>query len=254
MTTHAAKGLEFDVVVLVDTGRERFARQAGDILVDAAGRVALRAPHPIDGSMQPRARLGRRRGRRGGRPGRGGAAAAVRRAHPRAAPPDRLGRARPGRGHDHRPDLQHAGRRPGRGGRHRGRHGAAAGARRAARARSRGASPEQAAEPEIGAQLELFSEGGRSVIALPALEPAPAAARGRRSRGSSYSALALYRRCGYRYFAQRVLGLPEPERERGAERRARPAGARRRRPSRAGAARRALERAPPLGHRPRTSS
>jgi RecB family exonuclease len=34
----------------------------------------------------------------------------------------------------------------------------------------------------------------------------------------SYSALALYRRCGYRYFAQRVLGLPEPEipREEGA--------------------------------------
>jgi RecB family exonuclease len=31
-------------------------------------------------------------------------------------------------------------------------------------------------------------------------------------RRLSYSALSLYRRCGYRYFAQRVLGLPEPER------------------------------------------
>jgi len=29
-------------------------------------------------------------------------------------------------------------------------------------------------------------------------------------RRLSYSALALYGRCGYRYFAQRVLGLPEP--------------------------------------------
>jgi competence protein ComEC len=31
-------------------------------------------------------------------------------------------------------------------------------------------------------------------------------------RRLSYSALSLYRRCGYRYFAQRVLGLPEPDR------------------------------------------
>ena len=75
---------------------------------------------------------------------------------------------------------------------------------------------QQAPEAEIGAQLELFSEGGRNIIALPALEPAPAPAAVALPR-LSYSALALYRRCGYRYFAQRVLGLPEPERERGAE-------------------------------------
>ena len=73
---------------------------------------------------------------------------------------------------------------------------------------------EQTPQPEIGGQLELFSEGGRSVIALPPLEPPPAAAPVALPR-LSYSALALYRRCGYRYFAQRVLGLPEPERERG---------------------------------------
>ena len=34
MTTHAAKGLEFDVVVLADWGRQRGARQVADILVN----------------------------------------------------------------------------------------------------------------------------------------------------------------------------------------------------------------------------
>jgi len=66
------------------------------------------------------------------------------------------------------------------------------------------------AEPEVGRQLELFSEGGRNPVALPALaappQPPPVAVH-----RLSYSALALYRRCGYRYFAQRVLGLPEPD-------------------------------------------
>jgi hypothetical protein len=65
----------------------------------------------------------------------------------------------------------------------------------------------------VGEQLALFGEGGRTVEALPALPPI-AAAPPVPLRRLSYSALSLYRRCGYRYFAQRVLGLPEPERER----------------------------------------
>jgi hypothetical protein len=64
----------------------------------------------------------------------------------------------------------------------------------------------------VGQQLALFGEGGRTVEALPALAPI-AAAPPVPLRRLSYSALSLYRRCGYRYFAQRVLGLPEPERE-----------------------------------------
>ena len=44
MTVHAAKGLEFDVVVLADQGRERAARSLPDVLVSSDGRVALRAP------------------------------------------------------------------------------------------------------------------------------------------------------------------------------------------------------------------
>jgi RecB family exonuclease len=63
----------------------------------------------------------------------------------------------------------------------------------------------------VGEQLALFGEGGRTVEALPALAPIPAAPPVPLRR-LSYSALSLYRRCGYRYFAQRVLGLPEPER------------------------------------------
>ena len=213
MTTHAAKGLEFDVVVLVDTGRERMSRQAGDILVDAHGRVALRAPHPVDGSMQRALGWGEV----------AAAEAAAQAEEGRRLQYVALTRARRhlivsgaldptedttlaqicntlGVGLDAEGDLEVG----------------------SARLRVRIGRPsagetrlqEQTPQPEIGGQLELFSEGGRSVIALPPLEPPPAAAPVALPR-LSYSALALYRRCGYRYFAQRVLGLPEPERERG---------------------------------------
>ncbi len=215
MTTHAAKGLEFDVVVLVDTGRERFARQAGDILVDAAGRVALRAPHPLDGSMNRALGWGDV----------AKAETAAQTEEGRRLQYVALTRARrhlivsgaldPGEdttisqicttlgvGLDAAGDIEVG----------------------TARLRVHVGTPsdqiqdvsQQAPEAEIGAQLELFSQGGRNIIALPALEPAPAPAAVALPR-LSYSALALYRRCGYRYFAQRVLGLPEPERERGAE-------------------------------------
>ncbi len=213
MTTHAAKGLEFDVVVLVDTGRERMARQAGDILVDAQGRVALRAPSPVDGSMQHAL----------GWSDVAAAEDAARVEEGRRLQYVALTRARrhliisgafdPGEdttiaqicntlsvGLDADGDIDVGGARL-----------------RVQVGRPQPEAPEPAdhvAQPEIGSQLELFSEGGRSVVSLPALEPAPAAAAVALPR-LSYSALALYRRCGYRYFAQRVLGLPEPERERG---------------------------------------
>ncbi|HEY3764358.1 MAG TPA: UvrD-helicase domain-containing protein, partial [Gaiellales bacterium] len=53
MTVHAAKGLEFDVVALADCGRERLARATRDILIDAGGRVALRAVDPATGALLP---------------------------------------------------------------------------------------------------------------------------------------------------------------------------------------------------------
>jgi ATP-dependent helicase/nuclease subunit A len=79
-------------------------------------------------------------------------------------------------------------------------------------------------EPESGAddelQLALFDElpvgRPRLGIELPSLAeiPAPTAHDVRRL---SYSALALFERCSYRYFAERVLGLPFRERVSGGE-------------------------------------
>jgi ATP-dependent helicase/nuclease subunit A len=71
-------------------------------------------------------------------------------------------------------------------------------------------------EVEVGGQLHLFTElplgAPRVGVVLPPLEP-PLAPALHDVRRLSYSALALFERCSYRYFAERVLGLP-PVRER----------------------------------------
>jgi ATP-dependent helicase/nuclease subunit A len=68
-----------------------------------------------------------------------------------------------------------------------------------------------AADVEVGAQLHLFGDlpldAPRVAVELPPLEGAPAPPL-HDVRRLSYSALALYERCSYRYFAERVLGLP----------------------------------------------
>jgi ATP-dependent helicase/nuclease subunit A len=78
--------------------------------------------------------------------------------------------------------------------------------------------PTPAAEPEAeDGQLALFAEG--AVAALPALVPAlppladvPAPPL-HRVRRLSFSALALFERCSYRYYAERVVGMrPTDER------------------------------------------
>ena len=75
------------------------------------------------------------------------------------------------------------------------------------------AGPTKQLEPEveIGAQLHLFAElplgGARGGVELPPLEPPPTPPL-HDVRRLSYSALALFERCSYRYFAERVLGLP----------------------------------------------
>jgi ATP-dependent exoDNAse (exonuclease V) beta subunit len=69
-------------------------------------------------------------------------------------------------------------------------------------------------------QLALFDElpaaRQRLGIELPALAEMPAPAP-HDVRRLSYSALALFERCSYRYFAERVLGLPLRERARSGE-------------------------------------
>ncbi|MEZ5122640.1 MAG: PD-(D/E)XK nuclease family protein [Solirubrobacterales bacterium] len=54
--------------------------------------------------------------------------------------------------------------------------------------------------PPVGAHRDTAAPGPAQASAVPA-QPAP--------RALSYSALAAYQRCGYRFYAQRVLGLPE---------------------------------------------
>ena len=219
MTVHSAKGLEFDVVALADSGRERAARGTRDILVAGDGSIALRAADPATALVGPA--LGYRE-----------VAAAERAAESEEA--RRLqyvamtrarhhlivsGAFEPGEetaiahlcgvlGVDLDSDEEVDA-------------GAARLRVRVERPAEEGQvspngavdipAPVPAASP-VGEQLALFGEGGRTVEALPALAPIPAAAPVPLRR-LSYSALSLYRRCGYRYFAQRVLGLPEPERE-----------------------------------------
>jgi ATP-dependent exoDNAse (exonuclease V) beta subunit len=71
--------------------------------------------------------------------------------------------------------------------------------------------PAPDSEAESGSQLALFGElplGARPLgIELPELMPPPTPPL-HDVRRLSYSALALFERCSYRYFAERVLGLP----------------------------------------------
>ena len=218
MTVHAAKGLEFDVVALADCGRERAARATRDILVAADGSVALRAVNPATGLLGPAL----------GYPEVALAERQAEREEARRLQYVGMTRARhhlivsgaldPGEDTsiaylcgglgvdlDSDPEVDvgdarlrvHVERPPA-----------------AAAPSQNGGGNIECLAPDIqpvGEQLALFGQGGRTVEALPLLAPiAPAPPVP--LRRLSYSALSLYRRCGYRYFAQRVLGLPEPER------------------------------------------
>ena len=94
MTIHAAKGLEFPVVVVADLGRQGIATHP-DLLVDG-DRVGLRADRP-GGPERERAGLRGDRRRAQARRRRRGAAGDARRADARRGAPDRLGVGAPGR-------------------------------------------------------------------------------------------------------------------------------------------------------------
>src|SRR5262249_58019440 len=54
LTIHAAKGLEFKVVVVADAGRELGgAPQADEILALADGRLGFKVAHPVSGEPKP---------------------------------------------------------------------------------------------------------------------------------------------------------------------------------------------------------
>ncbi|HMI28199.1 MAG TPA: PD-(D/E)XK nuclease family protein, partial [Gaiellaceae bacterium] len=82
------------------------------------------------------------------------------------------------------------------------------------------APPETAPVANDGGQLALFAENGAAVLpplvpALPPLAEIPAPPL-HRVRRLSFSALALFDRCSYRYYAERVVGMrPTDERAAG---------------------------------------
>ena len=222
LTIHAAKGLEFKVVVVADAGRER--PHADEILCLSDGRFGFKVAHPATGTRvgtesyhdvkETRDRAERCRA----------AAPLLRRDDARDGAADRLRLRRPtGRARRARPRSagcspgsarrRGAERRPGRPGRDRARGGRRrpADRPRAPRASCRdgrgGARPGPADE---SGQLALFEGAGETLPApaprLRELAVIPVPPLHRVSR-LSYSAISLFERCSYRYYAERVAGM-----------------------------------------------
>jgi ATP-dependent exoDNAse (exonuclease V) beta subunit len=221
LTIHAAKGLEFKVVVVADAGRDRAAPGADEILALPDGRFGFRVADPATGTRRPTTAYEEVRAA-----SREEAEAERRRlyyvAMTRAV--DRLivaGSIDPEKAADERtpigwvlgrleiPAFDEAADGPAeleRGGarillrldRH--------------QAEPQRESPAEAVEEEEEGQLALFESNGSGGLAivsapkLPPLEPLPRPPL-HRVRRLSYSALALYESCSYRYYAERVAGL-----------------------------------------------
>jgi ATP-dependent exoDNAse (exonuclease V) beta subunit len=216
LTIHAAKGLEFKVVVVADAGRDLAgAAPADEIVALADGRLGFRVVHPASGERKPVFEYDEVAGA-----GREAARAerlrlyyvAMTRAIDRLLVSGALGESRDTpigwvlsqleceaelAGPDDVFELERAG---------------------ASFLVSRDRfQPEPAAEQEPlteagGAQLSLFDELPVAAPVrgwpLPELVPVPAPPL-HRVRQLSYSALALFERCSYRFYAERVAGLRE---------------------------------------------
>jgi ATP-dependent exoDNAse (exonuclease V) beta subunit len=218
LTIHAAKGLEFKVVVVADAGRDRAPPASHEILALSDGRFGFRVADPI--TSKPRgayaydevqeARKEEERAERLRL-----YYVAMTRAIDRliisgSIDPERtsddttpigwvLGRL------DAKDEIERAGGEPVELERE--------GARVILRVDRFAADPEEVAvdAPAEDAQLALFDEGGAGVLPalVPALQPlaevpTPPVHRVRRL---SFSALALFDRCSYRYYAERVVGM-----------------------------------------------
>ena len=219
LTIHAAKGLEFKVVVVADAGRDRAAPGADEILALPDGRFGFRVADPATGVRKPTTAYEEVRAA-----SREEAEAERRRlyyvAMTRAV--DRLivaGSIDPEKAADERtpigwvlgrleiPAFDDAADGPVELERD--------GARillRLDRFRLEPAVepvPEPAAEPGQLALFEPNGSGGSAVVSapkLPPLEPVPEPPL-HRVRTLSYSALALFESCSYRYYAERVAGM-----------------------------------------------
>jgi ATP-dependent helicase/nuclease subunit A len=224
LTIHAAKGLEFKVVVVADAGRDKAPPASDEILALSDGRFGFRVADPVTSERRgvyaydevKEARKAEERAER---------LRLYYVAMTRAI--DRLivsGSIDPGRTADEttpigwvlgrleaRDEIEHAEREPVELERQ--------GARvilRVDRYTEEPASTVEVAAAENG-QLALFAEDGGGALpalvpALPALAEIPAPPL-HRVRRLSFSALALFDRCSYRYYAERVIGMrPTDER------------------------------------------
>jgi len=226
LTIHAAKGLEFKVVVVADAGRDKAPPASDEILALSDGRFGFRVADPVTSERR-------------------GAYAyeevkETRKAEERAErlrlyyvamtrAIDRLivsGSIDPTRTADETTpigwvlgrldasaEIEHAGREP------------VELERQGARVILRVDRYAEEAPPETvpvadDGQLALFAEDGAAVLpplvpALPPLAEIPAPPL-HRVRRLSFSALALFERCSYRYYAERVVGMrPTDERRAG---------------------------------------
>jgi ATP-dependent exoDNAse (exonuclease V) beta subunit len=224
LTIHGAKGLEFKVVVVADAGRHGASRDADEILCLPDGRLGFRVADPATGKRRPTSDYEEVKEVEDE------AAEAERRrlyyvAMTRAI--DRLivsGSIDPDRGGDESTPIGWV----------LGRleatelDGAAGGPVEIERDGARlvlrldrfgGEQPLLSAEAAGEEQLALFAvENGKVAIAeapkLPELVPVPEPPENR-VRRLSYSALALFELCSYRFYAERIVGLRETKPARG---------------------------------------
>lgn len=213
LTIHAAKGLEFRVVVVCDAGRMGAPAAADEILCLPDGRLGFRVADPVSGKRV--GVLGYDRVREAERAAQEQESrrlyyVAMTRAIDRlivsgALDPDRPGSERTPIGWvlerlgadteaDGPVELDCNGARV---------------LMRVERSLPAALAP---AEPAADQQLELFQPGqappAAPVFELPDLPPVPAPPA-RAVRRLSYSALALYARCPYRYYVERIAGVSE---------------------------------------------
>jgi ATP-dependent helicase/nuclease subunit A len=217
LTIHSAKGLEFKVVVVADAGRDRARPDADEILCLPDGRLGFRVAHPATGKRLTTAeyetvRAAEQDAEEAER--RRLYYVAMTRAIDRLIVSGAIGE----RGADagtpigwvldrlEASELEDVGAAPGPVEIERG------GARLLVRLDRFAPEPAVAAAPAAAVeQLELFevSENGGGAVEAPELAPLAAvpAPPLHHVRRLSYSALSLFDRCSYRYFAERVVGL-----------------------------------------------
>ncbi len=219
MTIHRAKGLEFEIVCVADLGRETPRGRSADILrVGADGRVGLRLASPGTGKSVPildHAELCEEIQADEAAEERRLFYVAMTRARERlilsgAAKLEPDGQLTPnGRGAPIgwvAPALQEAGVAPmlirpedGESGEH-----------KLAAPPAPPAAPEEVSAQPAEAEVSVASaQPAEAEASLAPPAPPPPPGEGRPLPALSYSSLTEYQRCGYRFYLQRILGIPD---------------------------------------------